>query len=186
MISPGIPYGVFEKVSHPKELGHRFRGAAGLCDDVKDRAAGLDHIQQGCHAFRVDIILNIELGAFAFCCGKVVIPQVRKRLLDGNRAKRAAANAKYHKSVTVCPYPGSRFQYGRDHLCLIERKFAPLHFAALFFHANGGSFICFPMGIERFRCNAMFSGKIAHHVAVIHVEPHGITPFFAFKAFHKR
>ena len=122
---------VEQQARYDEQLRHGLRGAAGLGDDVENGVVKVDDVEQSGHALRVDIVLNEDARAARALLAEVVVMEVAKRLLNGDRAESAAADAEHDEVFRGFAHERSRFEDGVDYGGHRLIEIAPAHHVAL-------------------------------------------------------
>ena len=142
VLGPFLAHFLLEQFGNDEVLAHGFRRCTGLGDDVEAGLFYVDHIQKRRHALGVDVVLDIEAGTAALFGRQLVIMQVVERLLDGDGAQRAAADAQHHKGIKLLAHAlGHTLNMADDFLLVVGQLHPaqPAGSAVLFHIALGGA-----------------------------------------------
>ncbi|MDQ7052016.1 MAG: hypothetical protein Q9P14_03640 [candidate division KSB1 bacterium] len=96
ILLPFRPHGLLQRIRHHQKNRRGFRRAARFGDDVEQRAAHIQKIQQSGHRVRIGILETIDPRPAPFVVRKLIVKRMQHRTVHRLRSQRRAANAHMH------------------------------------------------------------------------------------------
>ncbi len=101
MLLPTFAHFFFEQIGNDQILAHGFSRCTTLGDDVEAGLFDIDDIKKRCHAFRVDVIFDIQLRTIAFFSWQFIVVQMIECLLNSDRTQCATADTEHNEGIKL-------------------------------------------------------------------------------------
>ena len=184
--------GAAEKIDHIAALGVRtvylspvFESPSNHKYDTSDYMsvdsmfggdAALAEFIEKCHEHGIDVILDVELGAVALFARELVPAGMIERLLNGDGAERASADAEHDEALRALAHVRRDDLDLFDDLRLVIGQIAPADLIALGAKGSYGLFAGFELGAELFLADAVGAAGGREHIGIIDANAHNAPP----------